>query len=290
MKYYKGEPGQYIIRYRNGKVVAHGAGLAFWYFPFNTSIAAVPVVNQDAQFIFSETTRNYQEVSIQGQLTYRLDKPLEIAALLDFTINPSTGSYRSDDPEKLSQRIINTVQANTRSGVNALGLEEALIEVKSLGNDVLASIREEKDLQEMGVQIDNLYFTTVSATPEMRQALEADYREGLNRRADQAVYARRAAAVDEESKIKQSEMDTDVDLENRRRDLVEQQAQNNLTLAEAEAKADEMKLNPYGQLEPQVLIGLALKEWAANAGNIGNLNITSDMLSQVVQWVGGTKQ
>jgi len=290
MKYFKGEPGQYIIRYKNGKVVAHGAGLAFWYFPFNTSIASVPVVNQDAQFIFKESTRNYQEVSIQGQLTYRLDDPMKVATLLDFTISPQTGTYRSDDPDKLSQRIINTVQANTRSGVNALGLEEALVEVKTLGSDVLANIREETDLSGMGVQIDNLYFTAVSATPEMRQALEADYREGLNRRADQAVYARRAAAVDEESKIKQSEMDTDVDLENRRRDLVEQQAQNNLTLAEAEAKADEMKLNPYGELAPQALIGLALKEWAANAGNIGNLNITPDMLSQVVQWVGGKQQ
>ena len=290
MNYFKGEPGQYIIRYKNGKVVAHGVGLAFWYFKFNTSIATVPVVNQDVQFIFKETTKNYQEVSIQGQLTYRLDNPLEIASLLDYTIDPRTGIYRSDDSDKLSQRIINTIQASTRSGVNTLGLEEALVEVKTLGDDVLANIRKESDLSDMGVQIDNLYFTSVTATPEMRQALEADYREGLNKRADQAVYARRAAAVDEESKIKQSEMDTDVDLENRRRDLVEQQAQNNLTLAEADAKADEMKLNPYGNLAPQTLVGLALKEWAANAGDIGNLNITPDMLSQIVQWVGGKQQ
>lgn len=82
-------------------------------------------------------------------------------------------------------------------------------------------------------------------------------------------------------------MDTDVELENRRKDLVELQAENSLKLAEAEAKADEMKLEPYGNLAPQALIGLALKEFAGNAGKIGSLNITPDMLGQVIGWVGG---
>ena len=53
LKYYKGEPNTYVIRYRNGQVRQHGAGLTFWYWPHNTSIAMVPVVTQDAMFIFT---------------------------------------------------------------------------------------------------------------------------------------------------------------------------------------------------------------------------------------------
>lgn len=121
----------------------------------------------------------------------------------------------------------------------------------------------------------------------MQKALEAEYRELLQKNADKAIYERRAASVEEERKIRQREMDTDVELENRRKDLVELQAENSLKLAEAEAKADEMKLEPYGNLAPQALIGLALKEFAGNAGKIGSLNITPDMLGQVIGWVGG---
>ena len=37
----------------------------------------------------------------------------------------------------------------------------------------------------------------------------------------------------------------------------------NLTYAEADAKAEEFKLKLYGAFEPQLLVGLALKEWSA---------------------------
>jgi hypothetical protein len=67
------------------------------------------------------------------------------------------------------------------------------------------------------------------------------------------------------------------------------QARNNLTLAEAEAKADELKLNPYAEMPPQALLALALKEWAGNAGNIENLSITSDILTKVASWVSTEK-
>ena len=138
---------------KGGDIRRHGPGLSFWYWPWNTSIASIPVVRRDTHFVFTETTANYQEISIQGQLTYRLARPLEVAKVLDFTIDPGTRQYRSQDPEKLVQRIINAVQANTRSGVNALSLEDALIRVKQLSDEVLESVRQEPDLVEFGVVV-----------------------------------------------------------------------------------------------------------------------------------------
>ena len=58
IRYFKGEPNTYVIRYKNGKVRAHGAGLTFWYWPHNTSIAIIPTASQDAPFIFSESTKD----------------------------------------------------------------------------------------------------------------------------------------------------------------------------------------------------------------------------------------
>ena len=221
-------------------------------------------------------------------MTFRLADPVKAAEFLDFTINRK-GNYKSKDLDKLIQRIVNTVQAYIRSGVNTLDLEEALGKVRDLSGDVLTKVRQENDLAALGVLIENLHITAVNATPEMRKALEADYRESLQKRADQAIYDRRFAAQEEERKLKENELEGDVALEERRRDLVNKQAENNLVLAEAEAKADEMKLNPYGNLAPQALVGLALKEWAANAGTIDNLSIGADMLSDLIGWIGGKR-
>jgi len=287
IKYFKGEPNKYVIRYKNGHVTNHGEGLDFWYMPFNTSIAVVDTVSQDSQFIFNESTANYQEVAIQGHLTFRFEAPLEAAKYLDFSIDPASGDYRKKAGEKLSQRVINAVQAHTRKAINTFSLDQALTSAKEISNQVLAAVADEISLKQLGVVVESLYFTAITPTPEMQKALEAEYRENLQRNADKAIYDRRAASVEEESKIQQREMDIEIEIEERRKELVGMQAENSLKLAEAEAKADEMKLSPYGDLAPQALVGLALKEFAGNAGRIGSLNITPDMLGQVINWVGG---
>ena len=300
LKYFKGEPNTYVIRYKNGKVRKHGEGLTFWYWPHNTSIAIIPVVSQDAPFIFNESTKDFQEISIQGALSYRLSNPLEAAKLFDFTIDRRSRRYISKDLDKLIQRVVNTVQANTRSGVNSLSLEEALIKVKELSSTVLAQVQNNAGLRSAGIIVESLHFNAVKATPEMQKALEADYRESLQQRADLAIYTRRNAAVEEESKISNRELDTEVELEERRRGLVSKQAENRIKQAQAEAKAmemeaeaetkaDEIRFGLYQNLTPQALVGLALKEWAANAGTIDNLTITPDLVSKVVNWVGGER-
>lgn len=288
--YYKGEPNTYVLCHRNGKLVEHGAGINFFYVPVTTSIAAVPLASQECPFIFKETTANFQEISIQGTLSYRLSDPLALAKRLNYTVHPGTHAYQSDDPEQLVQRVVNAVQAQTRSEVSQLPLEDALTEVKDLAAVVFEKVAGAPELTALGVVLEGLHFTAVKATPEMQKALEADYRESLNKRADQAIYDRRKAAVEEERKIRESELNTDVELENRRRDLVDMQARNSLTLAEAEAEADRLKLAPYGELPPQALVGLALKEWAAKAGAIDHLTITPDLLSKVAAYVSAAKQ
>ncbi len=283
--YYKGEPNTYTICFKDGRVRKHGAGINFWYSPLTTSISAVPIASQESYFMFTETTADFQEVAIQGALTYRLDAPLDVASRLDYTVDTSKQRYKSEDPGKLVQRVVNVVQSHTRALVSQLSLEQALTAVGDVANDVFRHATGSMDLNSLGVVIEGLHFTSIKATPEMQKALEADFRESLSKRADQAIYDRRKAAVEEERKIRESEMNTEVELENRKKALVDTQARNELKLAESRAKAEELKLSPYGDLPPQALVGLALKEWASNSGAIDNLTITPDLLSKVVTYV-----
>jgi hypothetical protein len=280
--YFKSEPTEYILAYSNGTIFRQGSGRAFWYWRPSTSIALVPISAIDALFVLNEATGNFQAVTLQGQITYRIIEPQTIAQLLDFTIDPRTRQHRSDDPDKLSQRIVNIVQTHTRNELQQLTLEDALRSAEALARTVLGRIREEQILAAMGVECISLFFTAIKATPEMARALEAEYREALQQRADQATYARRADAVEHERKIKQNELSTAVDLEQRRQQLVELQGDNTRKQAAFEAEATRTQLEPFAALDTQLLLALAFRDFAANAQKIGNLTITSEILEQLL--------
>jgi hypothetical protein len=280
--YFKSEPTEYILAYSNGRIFRQGAGRAFWYWRPSTSIALVPISTIDALFMLNETTGNFQAVTLQGQITYRIIAPHTTAQLLDFTIDPRTRQHRSDDPGKLSQRIVNVVQAHTRNSLQRQTLEQALRGAETLASTVLARIQEEQVLATMGVECISLFFTAIKATPEIARALEAEYREALQQRADQATYARRADAVEQERKIKQNELSTAVDLEQRRQELVDLQGDNTRKQAAFTSDATRIELDPFTTLSPQLLLALAFRDFAANAQKIGNLTISSEILEQLL--------
>ncbi len=280
--YFKSEPSDYVQAYTKGKISKQAAGLSFWYWSPSTSITLVPLSTIDALFVLNETSDNFQTVTLQGQITYRITAPEVIVKLLNFTINPRTRRYLSTDPEKLNQRIINSMQNHTRNALQQMALEEALRSAEPLATTVLEHMRAEPLLSALGIECLSLIFTAIRPTPEMAKALEAEYREGLQRRADQALYQRRAEAVEQERKIKQNEVSTAIDLEQRRRELVELEGTNTRQQAEFEAEATRIRLQPFQELESQQLMALAFRDFAANASKIGNLTITSDILEQLL--------
>ena len=283
ISYFKSEPTEYILAYQNGTLTQQGAGRSFWYWQPTTSIALVPTTTTDALFVLNEATGTFQSVTLQGQVTYRIVDPQTVARLLNFTVDPRTRKYRSDDPAKLNQRIINIVQALARTQLQQYTLEQALGSSDALARTVLARIADEAALTVLGVECLSLYFTAIKPTPEVAKALEATYREALQQQADQAIYARRANAVEQERKIKQNEVSTEVDLEQRREELVRLQGTNARQQAESAAEANRITLAPYQSLDTRLLLALAFRDFAANAEKIGNLTITADILEQALR-------
>jgi SPFH domain / Band 7 family len=280
--YFKAEPTEYIMAFANGRIFRQGAGRAFWYWRPSTSIVLIPLSTIDALFALSETTGSFQAVTLQGQITYRIVEPQTIAELLNFTIDPYTRQYLADDPARLNQRIVNIVQAQARDELRQLSLEDVLRSADRLASAVLARTQAENRLAEMGIECMSLFFTAIKPTPEMAKALEAEHREALQKRADQAIYSRRADAVEQERKIKQNELSTTVDLEQRRRELVDLQGENARKQAEFEAEATRIQLTPYQALDTRLTLALAFRDFAANADKIGNLTITSEILEQLL--------
>src|SRR5437773_11316463 len=97
LKFIKVQPTTYLLQYRGGAVVREGLGLSFFYYAPTTSLVAVPIESTDAPFIFQETTADFQAVTIQGQVTYRVADPKRLAGLLNYTLLPNGQGYASDD-------------------------------------------------------------------------------------------------------------------------------------------------------------------------------------------------
>ena len=72
IRYFKADSSTYVIRTSGGKVLDRGNGLNFFYNAVTSSIAAIPMNVQESPFIFSLQTADYQEVSVQGQIAYRI--------------------------------------------------------------------------------------------------------------------------------------------------------------------------------------------------------------------------
>jgi regulator of protease activity HflC (stomatin/prohibitin superfamily) len=291
--YFKGQPTEHVIRYSSGKVAREGQGLAFFYLKYNTQLVVVPTSSMDANLVFNEVTSNFQTVTIQGQFTYRIHNPKRAAELLNFTMDPATHQHVSNDPDRLAQRITNIIQMETRTEIQKRSLEEVLSQYETIAGNVQGRIKNSALLDPLGVELLSVYFVSAKPTPEVAKALEAEYRENLLQKADMAISARRAAAVEEERKIKENELNTEIALEQRRRQLVDLQGNNELQEATNRGKALEeestyrarvkqKELELYTAIEPRKVLALALQELGQNANRIGNLTITSEILATLL--------
>lgn len=250
ISYSKFDAMTYVIHFKNGHVSKKGRGLSFFYFSPNSSIAAIPLGSNDLPFIFEESTNDYQSISIQGQVSYKIGNPEQLAELLDFTVD-DRGVYKKNDIEKLNQRIINEAQTATSSYIHELGLKDSIRSAKSIETKIKDGLQTSQALSILGLEILAVNILAVKATPEMTRALETETREKLSQEADQAVYTRRNFAVEQERKIKESELNTEIAVEEKKKQIDEKKMEAEMQKAENDRKLREMKVQADIAVENQ---------------------------------------
>lgn len=250
IKYIKFDSMTYVIKFKNGKIIDEGRGLSFFYFAPTTSISAVPIGSNNLPFIFSETTLDYQTITIQGQVSYKISNPKQLAELLDFTVD-ANGIYKKDDTEKLNQRIINEAQTATSSYIHELSLKDAIRSAKKIEIKINEGLSASQAISMLGIQLLSVNVLSVKATPEMERALETETREKLQQEADFAIYDRRNFAVEQERKIKESELNTEIAVEEKRKQIAEKQTETKIQEAESDRKLREMNVDTDISIENQ---------------------------------------
>ena len=331
LRFIKAQPTTYLLQYQSGRLVRDGAGLAFFYYGPTSSLVAVPTASTEESFIFEETTSDYQKVSIQGQVTYRIADPKKIAELMNFTLTSDGQNYLSDDPQKLPQRLINIVHVHARNEIQKLPLRQAVQASDALVAALRPKLTEAPEIAALGLEILGFSLIAIKPTPETARALEAETRELLLKESDEAIYRRRNSAVEQERAIKENELNTEiavelkkrqiretkmdadravqekqrllqeaemaaqVALEEKKQALVELTAQNARAEADARAygiaasmkalaSADAPVLQALTQagMKPEQLIAVAFQEIAGRADKIGQLNISPELLRELM--------
>lgn len=248
LKHIKFDSTTYVLHFKSGNIKREGRGLSFFYFAPNSSIVAIPMSSNDLPFIFSESTNDYQSVSIQGQISYKISKPKELADVLDFTVN-DYGQYKKNDIEKLNQRIINEAQTATSSYVHSIKLKDAIRSAKAIEGKIVEGLASSSVVGMLGIEILGANILAVSATPEMSRALETDTREKLQQEADQAIYERRNFAVEQERKIKESELNTEIAVEEKQKQIAEKRMESDVQKADNDRKLRKRNLKLISQLK-----------------------------------------
>ena len=330
-RFIKVQPTDFVLQVRRGRPIRRGAGLSFFYFAPTSSLVLVPIGSVDVPFIFEEVTKDFQLVTVQGQITYRVADPEKLSGLMNFALLPDRRGYASEDPLKLPQRLINHTRVLTRASLKSLTLREALSRSDTFVTGLEEGLRSAEAVRALGIEVPGLSVFAIRPTPDTARALEAEAREGILREADEAIYARRNAAVEQERGIKENELNTEIAVERKKRQIRETQMeaeksvqekrrelreaeiatqvalearkQELVTLAtanardEADAKAYALSsvMKAFSQVEPKVLqalssvgmdpahlVALAFKQMAERADRIGQLNVSPDLLRELL--------
>ncbi|MBX9688413.1 MAG: hypothetical protein K2X27_17015 [Candidatus Obscuribacterales bacterium] len=312
----KSAPTTYVILHQSGRVVKQGPGLSFWYFAPFCTVMDVPLNSQDVSFIFTEVTSDFQELSVQGQLSYRISAPETTSQMLEFSVDKK-GKYLAATDENpmdlLGARLINATQVIAQSVIRPLPIREILKQPQAMVAGVLEGLKKSEVLGTLGVQVLDLAVLAITPSREMARALESETRERIQQQSDQAIYARRNAAVEEERRIKESELKTEIAVEEKRREiretkmaadialeaqratLVDSKIENDKKEADSHAYALEATLKQVQQVDWKTLMAMAAKggdsklamsmafqELAENAAKIGQINLTPDLLQSLL--------
>lgn len=259
LRHLRAEPNQFILHYKGGRVVRNGAGIAYFFNPLSAAVAQIPVEDCETTFLLNERSGDFQEVAVQCTLAYRIVDYARAAGRLNFTISLTTGAWIERPLERLaalwSQKALEPVRRFVAGA--------PVVEVVQRGAELIRAaldeaLRADPEIGGIGLELVTVQVSRVAPTAELEKALQTPTREGIQQKADEAIFARRALAVEKERAIKENELATELELARRQIQLIEQRGANQLREIEQVATSEQARVQ--AELERQMLVAQAEAE------------------------------
>jgi len=238
-RHLRAAPTAHIRHLRRGELAHDGTGLAFWFRPRTAAISEIPADDRELAMLFHARTADFQDVTVQATVTYRITDAALAATRVDFGIDPDTGAWCAEPLDQLGTLLTETSQQHALELIARTPLADALAEgVPMVRARIAEGLAAEPRLAEIGLAVIAVRVTAVRPEAEMERALRTPARELVQQEADRATYERRAVAVERERAIAENELASQIELARREKELVEQKGANARRQAEQNAAAD----------------------------------------------------
>jgi len=301
----RAEASSHVIRFRNGRIRQSGRGLVFWFRPETASIAEIPMDDREMTLFVKGRSQDFQTVSVQGTIGWHVTEPERLAERVDFSINLASGHTQGEPIERIEARITGIASQAVLEYL-AQAPVRALLDAgpEPLRAKLETALAADPALAEIGVAAVAVRLTNLAPSSELERALQTPTFEALQQKADEAMFERRALAVEKERAIAENELATKTELARREKLLIAEEAENARSraagLAEAsqveaaaeaerirtvegaKADAEKQRIAVYRDLPPAILLGLAAQQLAGKLETIEHVNITPDLLATLL--------
>ena len=309
------EASSHLLVYRNGRLATSGRGIATWFLPQGaTSLIEIPADDRDHVIAVSATTADFQQIGVQGMVSWRAVDPVRLAEHVDFTLDTVRGRYLAEPLVQVEAMVDGLVKAAVERHVAGRSVGRLLEDgIGPLVDSVDAALTESPRLAAIGVACAGVRLTDLTPSPELVRALRQPTIERLQQAADEAGFTRRAEAVAKEAAIAENELKAKIKLEEERARLIASEHDNGVARArtaaetarieaeggaearaiaaraEAEAlqgleavrlHAEQERAEIARRLPPVVVLSEALKQAFATA-EIGTVNLGQDAIGRV---------
>ena len=170
LRHLRGSATSYVRHLRGGRVAHAGVGQSFWYRPLDAVLSEVPVDDRELPVLFHARTRDYQDVAVQGTVTFRLAEPEVAAARLDFSVDPLTGRWRATPLDQVAGLLVETAQQHAAQLLAGRTLAASIdAGVGAVRQVVAAGLETDSRLAEVGVRVVAVRILGLRPSPTSRR-------------------------------------------------------------------------------------------------------------------------
>ncbi len=320
-RHLRSDPTMYIRHLRNGDLAHEGAGISFWFRPRTAALSQVPLDDREQALLFHARTADFQDVTVQATVNYRIVDPALATTRVDFGVDPDTGAWNGVPLETLGGLLTELAQQPAVERLALMTMREALAAGLGPVRAVIAeALADDVRLAERGMAVTDVRVVVIRTDPEVERAMQTETRERVQQDADRATFERRALAVERERAIAENELQNQIELARREEDLVGQRGQNDRRRASEQAAADAISTEAaaarrtltaesqaeatrvmgaakaeaetaryaaYRDVDAAVMLALAAQDLAKNLPDIDSLTITPDLLTSLLAGLTG---
>ena len=154
VRHLRAEPTSHVLHFRRGELANEGPGLALWFRPLGAALAEVPVDDRELPFLFHARSADFQQLTVQGVITFRVAEPQRLARRVDFSIDLASGRWTQAPLEQVAGLLTQLAQQFVIDELVRLDVRRILTDgVAPIRDRITAGLTAEEALRELGIEI-----------------------------------------------------------------------------------------------------------------------------------------